>query len=561
MNKMFKKLIFLIFFISIVNCFGWGSGHELITEILIEKLPEEIKGMLSEDTRKRMIKEWSHYPDSFEKFDKDIISESSLLILEKYGIKTRYDLHSSKGKYINFILLTKAFENKNEKEIGLWISSLCHTLSDEGALNHGPLIHYITYGFSPLKIKMGKGVGLDIIEISKTTGKEIILKKLENYNPKITSENPKEAIINILLQGADANSFMTQRETKIMKSYKLEKDEKEYEEAKTAMAEIGAKNVSDTINVVITSYYYAKKGIQVQFEEEILKEFEKREKEYLEKRPIENDSIYEELLETEDKYPAIGIIIEPSQTMNRAIFPFGSKYILSAIMWYLKENRISYKPIDVREILKKKINLSVEKIPLIILDLGNNIPEELKIFWKEYIKNGGIIFLIAGMKNFEPYKEIFSNYFSCFKNLPEDFTPVSPKYGYKNEDVVKKISFYFLNDLSEYFGDKEYKMIRNPNTPAGWQKPICTVYIDTEDPKIKKLIRLTDGEKEFIVGGIIEDEKTKIIFIPEYFLSPFIFSEEDTLFDPSKPYLDKFGRKIIDFVLKKYKIKTNLGEK
>jgi len=541
------------------NCFSWGPGHNFVTEILIEKLPEEIKGMLSEDTRKRMIKEWSHYPDSFEKFekDKDIISETSLSILEKYGIKTRYDLHSSKGKYINFILLTNAFENKNEKEIGLWISSLCHTLSDEGALNHGALIHYFTYGFSPLKIKMGKGIGLDIIEISKTGGKEIILKKLENSQPKVTSENPEEAIINILMKSVEANSFMTQRERKIVKSYKLKRDEKEYEEAKTAMAEIGAKNVSDTIDVVMTSYYYAKNGIQVQFEENIIKEFEKSEKEYLEKRPIENDSIYEGLLNTEEKYPAIGIIIESSQTMNRAIFPFGSKYILSAIMWYLKENGISYKPIDVRDIIKKKINLSVEKIPLIILDGGNNIPSELSVTLREYIKNGGMIFLIGGMTSFGLYKEIFGNYYPYFKNLPEDITPVSPKYGYTNEDVVKKISFYFLNDLNEFWGSKEYKMIRNPNTPAGWQKPVCTVYIDTEDPKVKKLIKLTDGEREFIVSCMINDEKIKIIFIPEYFLSPFIFSEEDTLDDPSKPYLDKFGRRIIDFVLKEYKIISN----
>jgi hypothetical protein len=551
---MFKKLIFLILLISVLNCFGWGSGHELITEILIEKLPEEIKSIISQETKNLMIKKWSHYPDSFEKFDKDIISETSLSILEKYGIKTRFDLHYPKGKYVNFILLTKAFEDKNEKEIGLWISSLCHTLSDEGALNHGPLIHYITYGLSPLKIKMGKGIGLDIIEIKNIGGKEIILKKLENYSPKIISENTEETIINILLQAVQSNSFMTQREGKIMKSYKLEKDEKEYEEAKLTMAEIGAKNVSDTIDAIITSYYYSKNGIKVQFEENIIKEFEKKEKEYLEKRPIENDSIYEGLLKTEDKYPAIGIIIEPSQTMNRAIFPFGSKYILSAIMWYLKENGVSYKPIDLREILNKKINLSVEKIPLIILNCGNWVPGELKSFLKEYLKNGGVIFLIAGMKDFQPYKEIFSDYHRYFKNLPEDITPVSPKYGYTNEDVVKKISFYFLNDLNEYFGDKGYKMIRNPNTPAGWQKPVCTIYIENENSKIKKLIKLTDGEKEFFVGVIIEDEKTKIIFIPEYFLSPFIFSEEDTLNEPSKPYLDKMGRKIIDFVLKKYKM-------
>lgn len=555
-----NKKIFIFFTLLCFGCFSWGKGHELVTEIVIEKLPDEIKKLISEETKKFMIKNWSHYPDSFEKFekDKDIISEESLSILEKYGIKTRYDLHSERGKYVNFILLTNAFKNKNEKEIGLWISSICHSISDEGALNHGPLIHYITYGFSPLKIKMREGIGIDIIEILKIGGKEMILKLLENYTPKIISEDPGETILNILLKGVISNSFMTKREKKIMKSYKINRDEKEYEESKIAMAEIGANNSTDTIDVIFTSYYYSKKEIQIQFDEKLIEDFKKKEKEYIEKRPIEDDSIYEGLLMVEEKYPSIGIIIEPSQTMNKTIFPFGSKYILSAIMWYLKEKQIYYKPIDIREIIKGRIIISPENIPICILCGGNYLPSELKNFIKEYINKGGVLFLIGGMTRPDSYKEILGSYYNYFKEMTEDIIPVSPKYGYNNVDVLKNLSFYFLDDLKKFFGEEEYKIIKNPNTPAGWQKPICTIYIESEDSKLEKLIKLTNGKKEIIVAGIIfnEEEKTKIIFIPEYFFSPFIFSDEDTLKDPSTPYLDSFNRRIIDFVLNKVKPKN-----
>lgn len=468
-----------------------------------------------------MIKDWSHYPDSFEKFEKDreIISEESLSILEKYKIETKYALHSEMCKYVNFILLTNAFKNKNEKEMGLWISSICHTISDEEALNHGPLIHYITYGISPLKIKMGKGIGLDIIEISKIEGKELILKRLENYKGEIISENFEETIINLLLKSLIANSFMTKRERTIMKSYKINRDERDYQNAKTAMVEIGEKNVKDTLDIVVTPYHYSKRSIEIKFDENLFNKFKAAEKEYIEKRPIEDDSIYEEVLERNEN-ALVGIIIEPSQTMNRSIFPFGSKYILSSIMHYLRERDIPYKFFDIRDIMNKRIKLSSEKIKLLIFSCGNDLPSELKNALIEYMNNNGKILLIAGMTKIGPYKEIFGNCFKYFKEMGEDIIPVSPMYGYDNIDVFKKLKFYFLEDLRNIFGENEYSMIRNPNTPAGWQKPICTIYIDGESPEVKKLIKLTNGEKEVFVGGILHN---KIIFIPEYFFLTIYF--------------------------------------
>lgn len=545
-----NRKIFIFLVLLCVNCFGWGGGHEFITEILIDKLPEEIKLNISQEIKEKMIKIWSHYPDSFEPFTEGVISDTSFQILKKYGISKRYDLHSSKGKAVNFILIVESLKGKRYNEACLWISSICHTISDEGALNHGPLIHYITYGFTPMRIKMGKGIGLDIIEISKTGGKEMILKLLENYEPKIISETPEEAIINILMKEVISNSFMTQRERKIMRSFKIEATQQEIEEAKNAMVEIGANNVKDTLEIIYTAYFYSKNGIEVKFNEDLIKEFEKRKREYLEKRKIEDDSIYEGVLIKEKKYPAIGVIIEPSQTMHHGIFPFGSKYVLSAIMWYLKQENISYEPIDIREIINKKISISPEKIPVLILYSGNLLPLELKNLLKEYLEKGGVLFLIGGMTKLTPYKEILGECYDYFKEMSEDIIPVSPKYGYENLEIVKKLKFYFLNDLKETFGESDYKIVRNPNTPAGWQKPVCIAYIE-ENKNFTPLIKISNGEKECFVSGILSLEKGKIIFIPSYFLSPFIFSEEDTLKDPSTPYLDTTGKKILNFLLKK----------
>lgn len=52
------------------------------------------------------------------------------------------------------------------------------------------------------------------------------------------------------------------------------------------------------------------------------------------------------------------------------------------------------------------------------------------------------------------------------------------KYGDTHKEVIEKIEIYFENELKRKLGEKPYKFVNNPNTPAGWQRPYCPFYID-----------------------------------------------------------------------------------
>lgn len=575
--KNFINLLCIIFIIYSITLFGWGAGHSLIAKVTIEKLPEEIKNILLDDTKKRIVEKWCFFPDEYtiEKIEnmKDVISETSIIILKKYKINKSWDFHQENGIAVNFLLLTKALKEKSEKEIGFWIACLSHVISDWGAVNHGPLIHYITYGIltygtvglPPVKpeiskVNLGSGIGIDISEIEKIGGKELILKLLEDYKPQIIADEPKDAIMNMWIKRHEIYVYMLQKEKSIMKTYKIDKTEEDIEKGKQAMVEMGVIQIKNILDIVYTALNYAKKGIDIVFKEEWITEYKTKEKEFLNNRTLESESIYENLLKKEEKSSVIGIITSPTHFAGFGMpIPFGAVYRSAGIMAYLKEKQIPYEVIDYRDIKKSKISLLPSKIPLIIFE-GKYCPEEILYPLKEYLNTGGTLLLIGGMTKFDMWKNLFGEYGNWFKEMSEDIRPVSPIWGDTNIEVVKKLSFYFLNDLKEYFGDKEYVILRNPNSTEGWQKPTCTIYIETEDIRFKKLIKISNGQKEVVIAGIINDERLKVIFIPAYFFHPFVFSEENILEDPSVPYLDKFGRKIIDFVINKFFKNENLRD-
>jgi len=555
-----KKIFLVVFIFSVLlfshDLLAWGSGHNDHTKFVLGVLPEEITNFFPEEIKKKMITHWSHYPDSFQNFDneKNIISEDSMKILKKYKITCRYKLHSAKGKAISFILLTKSFKEKRREEAAIWMGSILHAIADEGACNHDPLIHVIYCAFKGgYKIKMGKGCGMDLSNIARTDeGKKIIMGLLSNFKPKILSNNPEEAIIQIMMTGVICNDFMTQRGARIAATYSLNATEKIMNDGKKALAELGADNTRHAANVVITAWEYAKKGIKVELTEKTWEKFVEREKQFIKNRPIQHDSIYSGLLNVPQIFPSVGVIIEPSQTMNRAHFSFGAKYILSAVMRELKNINISYLPIDIRNVEKNGL-LPPEKIPVLVMCPGSFYTSTaVKKSIKSYLDNGGKLFLIGGCSTYPTMLGEYSNYLE---------KTADRRWPFKI-DILPKVSIIFLGEFKNLLGNKKYHFVNNPYTPAGWQRPYCNVIIKSgfNQKSIELLAEMSFEEEKKIVSACFSDSsgERKIIFVPEYFIAPFLISGENSIEDPSKPILDNVGRKILIGSLKMLLKDTNL---
>jgi len=178
-----------IFIISLYICccsthalWAWGNGHDYVNRDALIIMPDEIKVFLGKENEKKFV-HWSHAPDSHVSFldeqKKYPITDSNIEYLESFGAKNLYCLHSSQkpGQAGNFILLVRAFMDKDPARSAFWMSTIMHSVSDDVACNHTSQIHYLTYGFQGRNssIKMGSsGIGFDYANVAKTpAGKKV----------------------------------------------------------------------------------------------------------------------------------------------------------------------------------------------------------------------------------------------------------------------------------------------------------------------------------------------------------------------------------------------------
>ncbi|MBG88529.1 MAG: hypothetical protein CMO80_16735 [Verrucomicrobiales bacterium] len=169
---------FLIMILAVLGSatplFAWGPGHDDVNRIALARLPGEIKALLSPEDRKAFVAD-SHAPDDFtpwaeyERKKGRAIDPRDLATLADHNLKTPYALHSAKGQAVNFILLHRALKDRDGSRIAFWGACLAHTLADEAACNHDPLIHYLTYAFtSGYGMKFGKAGMLDFGELCRS---------------------------------------------------------------------------------------------------------------------------------------------------------------------------------------------------------------------------------------------------------------------------------------------------------------------------------------------------------------------------------------------------------
>lgn len=555
MIKTDKKAIGVIFFcFSCIllfpsNLWGWGTGHSFQADLLFEVLPEDVRGFFSTDVdgKENLIKKYVTYPDHCASFDEKILGQEAITILKRYGVKNSFYLHSvridGKGPAISFKLLTRAIIDKNREQAALWAGSLMHGIGDDTACNHGPLISYLLRAFEPQKIKMGRGIGLDFGDINTPGGRKIVNSILEGYKSAAISNDPDEVLRKILITSWHNAAFMTQREGRIAATYAPGASAEVIDDGTRAMAELGTETVKQVADLIVTAWQFAREGKDLEITDEIMEASRQEAEKFMQSKPLANDSIYAGLLDNSTGKVSVGVILEPTRKYSWGFFSGGSKYILSAIMRELKNASVPYLPLDIRKIEASSLP-SPRKVPVLVVCAGGSepIPGKVMNAFKSYTGAGGRLMWMGGTRG-----NHLGELSAALERVPDDMLIVTHRDGYDNLEVINKVSVRFLSKYQELLGKKDYRFIKNPNTPAGWHKPVCNLYIVSANPRIKKLAEVSDGKKTITVAGawMEKDNRTKYIFLPEYLLAPYLLSGEDTLADPSKPVLDSVGRSLL----------------
>ena len=522
-------------FFSANSLFGWGNGHDYVNSGALTIMPDEIKSFLGEKYQKKFIR-WSHIPDNgtpFDEIDRSYapITDKEIEYLKSFKEKSFYCLHSHRkpGEGGNFILLIRAFMDKDPGRSALWMAALMHTIADDVACNHTSQIHYLTYAFRGSNVKMGNGIGFDFADIAKTDeGQKAINSLLEKYNPQIIPGTPEEVLTKIISQNIDASTYGTLREFKIVTTYAPDVTPEQREDGVKAMAELGVYGMTKGMDIIATAWKFAQEGKVPVLTDEVLQNAKKNRNEYLETKPLADDSIYTGLLtEGSDESPSIGILLERSKLMMKSHLSFGGRLIMAASMRTLKSNEIPYHTIDLRELNVPNSNaLDIKKTPVLMLCSGSfHVSNNVKNNLKRYFSEGGRILWIGGRD-----KGLLGDLSKSLKKTDPVMLPVSDKYGRNNTEIIDKIRIKFLPPLNEKLGDKQYRFCNNPDTTAGSQKPKCLLKLEPINNKIIPLVELSVEKKTICVAAELTDDKgnARAIFLPEYLLAPFLLDDTGT---------------------------------
>ena len=532
---------------------AWGPGHDDVNRIALGRLPADIKALLSPEDREAFVKE-SHAPDDFtpwaeyERRKGRAIEPNDLATLAAHDIKTPYALHSANGQAVNFILLHRALKERDGSRIAFWGACLAHTMADEAACNHDPLVHHLTYAFKGgYGMKFGKAGILDFGELCRTPeGNALAVKALDAVPLVRLGEKPQEVLAEIMLHGLRANRFMTERGVRIAAAFDPNVSDDMLADSRLAMAELGAYGARSWLEAITTAWALISEGKpDPVITPKLLADHQARHAEYVAARPLEADALYAPWLklQADAGVPAVGVVVEPSISMNQGGLSFGGRFLASAIFRELHESKIPFRVIDAR---KPDTSLDAQSTSVAIVCSGGFRNEGLVGALKTYTNAGGRILLIGG-----EHRDLLGPLSQALTKADPGTLPVTSGYGQKNLEIIDRVRVRFCGPLAEGVGENAFRFIHNPDTKAGWQKPKCPYRLKEDfGADIEPLAKTElDGRSQFVAAVYRPTGKPRFVFIPEYLIAPWLLTDEPEFSNPAQPRLDRIGSMVLSTAL------------
>jgi len=390
---------------------------------------------------------------------------------------------------------------------------------------------------------MGEGIGVDFADVAKTKeGAAVIQGLLKAVQIKPVEGNSRQVLLKVMLSGIEGNAYMTQRGSRIAASYAEGAPDAVRRESVTAMAELGVKGIEESLDVFLSAWKNARQEKCPELDDLIEKEYQVAAAELGRQRPLRDDSLFTELLDSTTKQqPFVGALVEPSISMNQAKLGFSSKLITASAVRTMRNRGVPCRLLDIRALEGDGLP-DCKTMPLLFICAGSfNVSKSVKTQLQKYTESGGKLLWIGG-----EHKDQLGALSKVMQRADSALLPVSDKYG-KDSPALKKAVITFRSDFKKALGDREYRFTHNPNTKAGWQKPVCSYIINGKDESIVPLAELKVDESVMTIAaaGKNSDGVDQSIFLPEYLVSPYLLSDETSIKDPSQPVLDSVGTKLL----------------
>lgn len=532
----FPLFFLCICLLSETKIYGWGKGHDVQVEIVFEHLPKQLKEKLTDKVKHECITHFSHYPDSFDPFNVDLVGLEAKKYLDDNYIKNRYGLHTDLGRAHAFILLCKALDKLEYNRAFFWISCLSHATGDMSAANHDPICHVANYDWHELRNynpNLNLSYLLDLDWVTKTPeGKMMFSKEVQSTLLPIPDiDSSDEIIIDIMMQGHDGSRFCVEYGTEILRSALYVKSNTiEQMKLSEGLIKLGAYGAVRTIRDVSFALACVNSKKIPTITDEIKKKYKNIRLESVRNADIGKDGIYKGLIQLQNK--GVGVVVEPTWRMNESVLGFSSRYHSMSICQRLKNEEIEYCTIDIRTLMNQD-RIDKNKIPLLIFTSHQFIDyqgiDRKVIISKisKYMEDGGKIIWIAGNGYVPPF--ILD---SLGVKLKKESLSGNKKWP------IEPVEKFIKGELKLMDSPKSFIFLRTPDPKVGWQRPYCPYVFDTEEP----LLAFYDVEsgEELAVGVISE----KVAFLPAYSIHPYLFKGSQIL-EFNGACLDEIGWSIL----------------
>lgn len=531
--KMFRKGLTTAFAVTACSAFAWSDrGHDDTAILLGEYLPAEIKAFLGNEGGTNLTR-WCHHPDHFpghpdQTLDMTgaIVGDEDKAILKDFGYSNGEWLHRHPGRAAMYSLLRKAFKDGNAYNAAFYLSVLSHSVSDQGAINHTPILHFTTYScFSGIDYgwRHDCELSLDDNDVAHR-----IRKELESYRPKMYATSFKDAVVAMTVDDSYHQSEVS-AEIEIDAAFGTR------EQHVSAMARICIAQVRSLLDMAWTCW--TMRDAPGEFTSADCSLLPVREEQ---RRRLGDPrtqavwrGIFDASLNPAKPKATIGLVCEPYGSFHLTALSYVGKMITAAAGRTLRDAGYALQGISFWDM--EKVDLPQPgKMPVLLVDLGSakGLTENHAAAIARYMKAGGKLLAVGGTDRMD-----ITGLKHHFVRLEDAEVPVSSGWYLDGMGDWASMRFSF-SDCMKRTGAGPFALVRNPNF-NGFCKPRCCFSLKTDD-SVRPLATLHSGGKSMTVGAIADG----VCWMPEYLFLPFLFSRDGTV-DWTDMRLDSFGAKVL----------------
>ena len=524
---------------------AWDVEHDEVAQLTGEFLPKEVKSTLDFDDFAILMAN-CHFPDMTEwpcengsrrfhtlgELASHVGVENARTFAE-CGFDNSGWFHTPKGRATLMSMLARAFGRGDHASAAFCISVLTHAVSDEGALNHPPLLEFFRYSKLPgIDFTMRKvEEGAKNVFGFRSDGHvvHLVRERMKDYAPQVPAGSFDDALFALGVEVAVNHGAMTgEIEGAIAFAPKPE--------AERALVDLVYRQVSTLEDIVWTCWTHKSPDAALpgsDFNRAFSERASKAARLLDPRRQYVFKGIFDESLNPAKAKTTVGIVCD-AYAREYGTLSSPGRILSAAAGRTLRDNGYAVKGLAYWEAAKGLPSPS--EVPVVLVCIGgtgyisHGADPSFAAAAKEYRRRGGKLIVVGG----EDGQDI-TGFAVLMKRRDNKDVPVSSVW-HRAEEADARSMALVATGLMPRLKEGRYPFFRDPNFD-GSCKPVCRM----ETPVGDKLLELDNGRERFVVAV----RKDGVVWLPEYAIFPYLFVMDDPKLPLDALTLDDFGSKVL----------------